>query len=260
MPVDKQPTPERGSIMFSSNLKRSVATLGVVAGLLAAAVPASAQMVDGPVLHNDALQAGQSENQGMFNTTLNDALQLKAGASEVLYETVTVKAPKPSTLDVASSEVFELNTFGGDDTLKVETEVTDYLADAGTGHDKLLIGKDSTHFHDGSSNTVMFAETGRSDAKTPSLIAKGTQVGSEGVKAPTSAQIGPRTMVIGYEGHDAARNGVVTNNNDPDTMSLAGINSEVEPVELRGTQVGSEGVKAPAKASATRLEWPILDY
>ena len=28
--------------MFSSNLKRSVATLGVVAGLLAAAVPASA--------------------------------------------------------------------------------------------------------------------------------------------------------------------------------------------------------------------------
>jgi hypothetical protein len=43
--------------MFSSTIKRSVATLGVVAGLLAAAVPASAQgggadftrfVVDGP--------------------------------------------------------------------------------------------------------------------------------------------------------------------------------------------------------------------
>jgi hypothetical protein len=158
--------------MFSSTIKRSVATLGVVAGLLAVAGPASAQI--GPATMGNALPAAPTG--------------LRAGQSEVLYETVTVKAPKPSTtLDVASSEVFELNTFGGNDTLKVETEVTDYLADAGTGHDKLLIGKDSTHFHDGSSNTVLFAETGRSDAKTPSLIALGTQVGSEGVKAPTRA-------------------------------------------------------------------------
>ena len=33
--------------MFSTNLKRSVATLGVVAGLLAAAVPASAVTLNG---------------------------------------------------------------------------------------------------------------------------------------------------------------------------------------------------------------------
>ena len=33
----------------------------------------------------------------------------------------------------------------------------------------------------------MFAETGRSDAKTPSLIGKGTQVGSEGAKAPSTS-------------------------------------------------------------------------
>ena len=33
--------------MFSNNLKRSVATLGVVAGLLAAAVPASADTLNG---------------------------------------------------------------------------------------------------------------------------------------------------------------------------------------------------------------------
>ncbi len=36
--------------MLSTTLSRSAATLGVVAGLLAAAVPASAQMLDGPVL------------------------------------------------------------------------------------------------------------------------------------------------------------------------------------------------------------------
>ena len=219
--------------MFSTTIKRSVATLGVVAGLLAAAGPASAKGVAGDLS--------------------NDPLTLKAGASEILYETVTVKAPKPSDADptlitngsadddmyylpdvndevlavkaptedgVATSEVFELNTFGGDDTLKVETEVTDYLADAGTGHDKLLIGKDSTHFHDGSSNTVMFAETGRSDAKTPSLIAKGTQVGSEGVKDDVPLE----TVSFTFKGE------------------VIGL----EPNAL-GTQVGSEGVKAPAK-------------
>ncbi len=267
--------------MFSTTIKRSVATLGVVAGLLAAAVPASAW--SGPA--------------GVPGNYANDAV--KAGASEVLYETVTVKAPKPSdadrtlitngsaddnmyhlpdvndevlavkapasaqggpqdpafrfemaglpvkaptnagtqvgsealalddygphvlTLDGASSDVFELNTFGGDDTLKVETEVTDYRADAGTGHDKLLIGKDSTHFHDGSSNTVMFAETGRSDAKTPSLIAKGTQVGSEGVKDEVPLE----TVSFTFKGE------------------VIGL----EPNAL-GTQVGSEGVKAPTRA------------
>ena len=36
--------------MLGTTLKRSAATLGVVAGLLAAAAPASAQILDGPVL------------------------------------------------------------------------------------------------------------------------------------------------------------------------------------------------------------------
>ena len=36
--------------MFSITLKRSAATLGVVAGLLAAAAPASAQILDGPLM------------------------------------------------------------------------------------------------------------------------------------------------------------------------------------------------------------------
>jgi len=70
--------------MFSTTLKRSLATLGVVAGLLAAAAPAGAQgggadftrfVVDGPF---------------------------------------TVK-PKA---EWATGNVFELNTFGGNDTLR----------------------------------------------------------------------------------------------------------------------------------------------
>ena len=67
--------------MFSTNLKRSVATLGVVAGLLAAAVPASA-----------------GTPKGVMPSSPNDAL--------------TVKAPT-----VSNAEVFELNTLGGNDTL-----------------------------------------------------------------------------------------------------------------------------------------------
>ncbi len=103
--------------MFSNNLKRSVATLGVVAGVLAAAVPASAIPV------------------GVSPPGEIDAL--KAGASEVLYETVTVKTDVPDArnISIATAEVFELNTIGGNDTLS----------------------------------------------------ARGTQVGSEGVKAPTDA-------------------------------------------------------------------------
>jgi hypothetical protein len=69
--------------MFSTSLKRSLATLGIMAGLLVAAAPANAQgggadftrfVVDGPF---------------------------------------TVKS-KPAS---ATSNVFELNTFGGNDTL-----------------------------------------------------------------------------------------------------------------------------------------------
>ena len=36
--------------MVSTTLRQSIATLGVVAGLLAAAGPASAQILDGPIL------------------------------------------------------------------------------------------------------------------------------------------------------------------------------------------------------------------
>ena len=55
--------------MFGSTLKRSAATLGVLAGLLAAAAPASAQILDGPVL----VKAGpQAPEPSLVVIDLND--------------------------------------------------------------------------------------------------------------------------------------------------------------------------------------------
>ena len=42
--------PGRESSMFSITVTRSAATVGIVAGLLAAAAPASAQILDGPIM------------------------------------------------------------------------------------------------------------------------------------------------------------------------------------------------------------------
>jgi hypothetical protein len=73
--------------MFSITLKRSAATLGVLAGLLAAAAPASAQILDGPVLAKgptkgisgkemtDAVKAPPSPMSEVFTSVSNVALQ-----------------------------------------------------------------------------------------------------------------------------------------------------------------------------------------
>ena len=100
--------------MNSHTLKRTAATLGVVAGLLAAAGPASAQILDGPLMAKGYNFKGeviglepyalgtQVGSEGRANTFFgglgNDTLETGASAS--------------LTLDVAGSEVFELNTFG----------------------------------------------------------------------------------------------------------------------------------------------------
>ena len=87
--------------MVGSTLKRSAATLGVLAGLLAAAGPASAMAA------------------GVGPSPSNDALQLKPGAGEVLNETVTVTAPKLSDAHRAV-----MYNGSGDDQMK------DYLENA----------------------------------------------------------------------------------------------------------------------------------
>ena len=95
--------------MFSITLKRLAATLGVVAGLLAAAAPASAQILDGPILW-DTPRASNTWGPIVYVGTggggltlarnLNDveAIDLNALGTQVGSE--GVKAPKPP----ASSE------------------------------------------------------------------------------------------------------------------------------------------------------------
>ena len=65
IPADKQPT-RKGILMLSTTLKRSAATLGVVAGLLAAAAPASAQILDGPVLAKAGPQAPKHPSSSLI--------------------------------------------------------------------------------------------------------------------------------------------------------------------------------------------------
>ena len=67
IPADRQPT-QKGHTMFSTTLKRSVATLGVVAGLLAAAVPATAAIPppSNAGQPNGALPTGGATSQGII--------------------------------------------------------------------------------------------------------------------------------------------------------------------------------------------------
>jgi hypothetical protein len=83
--------------MFSITLKRSAATLGVVAGLLVAAVPASAQVLPGMI--------------GV--TTPHTGSKAPASPMWVWHE-----AARNS---IGTAEVFELNTFGGSDTLRANS-------------------------------------------------------------------------------------------------------------------------------------------
>jgi hypothetical protein len=142
--------------MLSITLKRSAATLGVVAGLLAGAGPASAQL-------NDLTQTPQAAGVGNVKAPSKAGTQVgHEGHNAVLIQkhdhqnalvTAPSKATDPSgagasfTLGVASSEVFELNTFG----------LTE---------------------HEGA------AFRGEVTGLEPNAL--GTQIGSEGVKASTT--------------------------------------------------------------------------
>ena len=68
--------------MFSVTLKRSAATLGVVAGLFTAAAPASAQILDGPILW-DTPRAGNLWGPIVYVGTDGGALALVRSFNDV---------------------------------------------------------------------------------------------------------------------------------------------------------------------------------
>jgi hypothetical protein len=145
--------------MFSTTIKRSVATLGVVAGLLVAAGPASAQVMPGMIGVKAPTMAGtQVGHEG------HSAVLIQKHDHQNALVKAPSKATDPSgagaslTLDVASSEVFELNTFG--------------LTEHEGAHGITCLDQDLV--------------TVKGPTDSPSCgDAEGTQVGSEGVKAPT---------------------------------------------------------------------------
>ncbi len=78
----------------------------------------------------------------------DDVSKVKVEAGKVRYDRVNA----PFGLNIATSEVLELNTFGGNDTLDVEPGVGALIAivaDAGSGNDRLNGGDESDTFFGG---------------------------------------------------------------------------------------------------------------
>jgi Ca2+-binding RTX toxin-like protein len=89
----------------------------------------------------------------------NDVSQLSVVAGKVHYARVNA----PFTLDVASSEVFELNTFGGDDTLTTAPGLGALIAvtvDAGSGNDNMVGGDEADTFFGGLGNDTLDGAAG----------------------------------------------------------------------------------------------------
>ena len=177
--------------MFRTTIKRSVATLGVVAGLLVAAGPASAQVLPGTIGVKAPTKAGtqvgheghsavliqkhdhqsalvkapaNAMSAGISGEEMSKAVKAPASPSEV-FTSVSNVAPlygDSTTIGVwheAARNGLVLNTFGGNDTLR--------------GHGITCLDQDLV--------------TVKAPTNSPSCgDTEGTQVGSEGVKAPTN--------------------------------------------------------------------------
>jgi len=118
---------------------------------------------------NDVMNAGPGDdtmvwNNGDTNDQMNgqdgldriennlgaadDVSQIKVENGRVRYDRVNA----PFNLSIATSEVFELNTFGGNDTLDVQPGVGALIAivaDAGSGNDRFNGGDESDTFFGG---------------------------------------------------------------------------------------------------------------
>ena len=88
--------------MFSTTIKQSLATLGVVAGLLAAAGPASAQILDGPIL----AKAGPQPVAGSYLATDPVPPETVWFRGELVGLEPTVKAPANAmSADISGKEM-----------------------------------------------------------------------------------------------------------------------------------------------------------
>jgi Ca2+-binding RTX toxin-like protein len=92
----------------------------------------------------------------------NDISSLDVRNGKVHY----ARQNNPFELDVAESEVFELNTFGGNDTLDVKPGIGSLIAvvaDAGSGNDRFTGGDETDTFFGGLGNDTLDPGAGAGD-------------------------------------------------------------------------------------------------
>ena len=158
----------------------------------------------------------------------DDISQLSVVNGKVHYARVNA----PFTLDVASSEVFELNTFGGNDTLDVAPGVGALIAvtvDAGSGDDKLKGGDEADTFFGGLGNDTL-------DTGAGSDVADG--------------QDGDDTLAIRDGAADLARGGAGTDTATADFVDAVG--ADVEKVDRAKSGANALTLRKNAKVTRTK--------
>jgi hypothetical protein len=216
--------------MFSSTLKQSVATLGVVAGLLAAAGPASAQILDGPVL----AKAGPQPEAGGYLATdpsseVDNQIRL-SNRGEVTGLEPTVKAPANAmSAGISGQEMTNAVKAPASPASEVFTSVSNVAP---------LHGDATTIWvwHEAARNGIVLNTFGGNDT----LRGHGITCLDQDlvtVKGPTNSPS------CGVSQSDSLENTMVSGYN---------VKADAE-----GTQVGSEGVKSPTQATPSEVHVPI---
>jgi Ca2+-binding RTX toxin-like protein len=141
----------------------------------------------------------------------NDVSQLSVVAGKVHYARVNA----PFTLDVASSEVFELNTFGGNDTLTTGPGLGALIAvtvDAGSGDDNMVGGDEADTFFGGLGNDTLDTGAGADaadgqDGNDTLITRDGAPDLARGGAGTDSAKVDAVDAVDGVETLDRGKTG-----------------------------------------------------
>ena len=158
----------------------------------------------------------------------DDVAQVKAVNGMVRFDRVNA----PFGLNIATSEVLELNTFGGNDTLDVAPGVGALIAiqaDAGSGDDRLTGGDEADTFFGGLGNDTLAPGAG-SDA--------------------VDGQDGDDTLSIRDGAADLARGGAGTDTATVDAIDAVG--ADVEKVDRAKSGVNALALRQNAKVTRSK--------
>src|SRR4051812_13606934 len=179
----------------------------------------------------------------------DDVSKVKVVGGKVRYDRVNA----PFGLDIASSEVLELNTFGGDDTLDVAPGVGSLIAitaDGGSGDDRLNGGDEADTFLGGLGNDTLEpgagADTVDGEAGDDTLrVRDGVGDLARGGSGTDSAQADAVDALADVE-HADVPPGVVTPPADTRGTALQVISRRISSKPVRGTFTVSVRVQCPA--------------